>query len=109
MIRVLFAQLATPMALNPLGLVEIVDWTADALNRVDRPTFFENLEAGDAVQYFYEPFLERFDPELRKQLGVWYTPREIVRYMVERIDVVLRTRLGISDGFADPRVFVLDP
>ena len=32
--------------------------------------------------YFYEPFLQAFDPELRKQLGVWYTPAEVVRYMV---------------------------
>ena len=26
------------------------------------------------MPYFYEPFLESFDPGLRKQLGVWYTP-----------------------------------
>ena len=26
------------------------------------------------MPYFYEPFLEEFDPALRKQLGVWYTP-----------------------------------
>ena len=37
---------------------------------------------GAAVQYFYEPFLEAFDPELRKELGVWYTPREVVQYML---------------------------
>ena len=42
------------------------------------------------MQYFYEPFLEAFDPELRKQLGVWYTPPEIVKYMVARVDQVLR-------------------
>ena len=62
-----------------------------------------------AVQYFYEPFLEAFDPELRKQLGVWYTPPEIVRYMVARVDQVLREELEIADGLADPRVVVLDP
>ena len=48
------------------------------------------LRADHAVQYFYEPFLEAFDPELRKELGVWYTPPEIVTYMVERVDQVLR-------------------
>ena len=36
------------------------------------------------------PVLEAFDPELRKDLGVWYTPTEIVDYMVERVDRVLR-------------------
>ena len=50
-----------------------------------------------------------FDPGLRKQLGVWYTPPEIVQYMVERVDRVLREELSIRDGLADPRVFVLDP
>src|SRR5206468_9899904 len=56
-----------------------------------------------------EPFLQEFDPDLRKELGVWYTPREVVRYMVERIDQTLRSELGIQDGFADERVIVLDP
>jgi hypothetical protein len=31
-----------------------------------------------------------YDPVLRKRLGVWFTPLEIVRYMVSRIDYVLR-------------------
>ena len=61
------------------------------------------------MQYFYEPFLEAYDPELRKQLGVWYTPREVVRYMVARVDKVLREELAIADGLAAPNVYVLDP
>ena len=61
------------------------------------------------MQYFYEPFLEAFDPELRRDLGVWYTPPEVVTYMVERVDRVLRDELGIPDGLADDNVYVLDP
>ena len=61
------------------------------------------------MQYFYEPFLEAFDPELRKQLGVWYTPPEIVKYMVARVDQVLKSDFGRPDGLADPDVYVLDP
>jgi type I restriction-modification system DNA methylase subunit len=109
MINVLFAQIAQPLALEPLGLLEVLDWTADTLNRVQYDEFFQQLQHGDAVQYFYEPFLQEFDPDLRKKLGVWYTPREVVRYMVERIDQVLRSELGIRGGFADERVIVLDP
>jgi hypothetical protein len=108
MIKALFEQVATPTKLGPLGLVEVLDWTAAALNRVDRPAFFEKFLETHAVQYFYEPFLEAFDPELRKELGVWYTPPEIVEYQVERVDKVLREELNIVDGLADPRVFVLD-
>ena len=109
MIKALFEQVATPTKLGPLGLVEVLDWTAAALNRVDRAAFFEKFLETHAVQYFYEPFLEAFDPELRKQLGVWYTPPEIVQYQVARVDAALREELDIPDGLADPRVFVLDP
>ena len=61
------------------------------------------------VLYFYEPFLEAFDPELRKQLGVWYTPASVVRYMVARVDRALKDDLGIADGLAAENVYVLDP
>ncbi len=105
----LFQRIATPQYLKPLGLEEPLTWAADALNRVDRDAFFARFQETDAVRYFYEPFLKAFDPELRRQLGVWYTPREIVRYMVERVDRVLRTELGIADGLADESVWVLDP
>ncbi len=109
MIKALFEQVATPTKLGPLGLVEVLDWTGTALNRVDRPAFFSRFEEEHAVQYFYEPFLEAFDPELRKELGVWYTPQEIVQYMVARVDTVLREELEVEDGLADGRVYVLDP
>ncbi len=108
-IQALFHQAANPRKLEPLGLVEILDWAGDALNRVDREAFFTRFAADNAVQYFYEPFLEAFDPELRRELGVWYTPREVVRYQVARVDAALREELGVADGLADPNVVVLDP
>src|SRR5512132_3013786 len=74
MIRALFQQLAEPGRLRPVGLIEVLDWTEAALNRVDRSAFFARFQEAAAVEYFYEPFLEAFDPELRKQLGVRYPP-----------------------------------
>ncbi|MGH7056721.1 MAG: N-6 DNA methylase, partial [Acetobacteraceae bacterium] len=108
-IDALFQRIATPQYLKPLGLEEPLGWAGAALDRVDRSAFFARFEDADAVRYFYEPFLTAFDPVLRKQLGVWYTPREIVHYMVERVDRVLRDELGVADGLADPSVWVLDP
>ena len=108
-LRALFQQLSSPAQLQPLGLVELLDWTAAALDRVDRAAFFDRFDAGEAVPYFYEPFLEAFDPDLRKQLGVWYTPPEVVRYMVARVDMALKEDLGIADGLAAENVYVLDP
>ena len=108
-LRALFHQLSGPGRLRRLDLVEVLDWTAAALDRVDRPAFFSRFNEGEAVPYFYEPFLEAFDPDLRKQLGVWYTPAEVVRYMVARVDRALRDDLGIADGLAADNVYVLDP
>ena len=108
-LRALFQQISDPGRLRPLGLVETLDWTADALDRVDKSAFFDRFSQGEAVQYFYEPFLQEFDPQLRKQLGVWYTPNEVVRYMVARVDMALKEDLGIADGLAAENVYVLDP
>ena len=108
-LRALFQQISDPGRLQPLGLVEVLDWTAAALDRVDRTAFFSRFKEGEAVQYFYEPFLKAFDPKLRKQLGVWYTPIEVVRYMVARVDKALKEDLDIPDGIAADNVYVLDP
>ena len=108
-IRSLYEEIAKPSHLGPLGLIEVLDWAAGVLNRVERDEFFKRFADEHAVQYFYEPFLEAYDPELRKQLGVWYTPPEIVKYQVARVDTVLREELDLPDGLADPNVVVLDP
>lgn len=108
-LRALFEQVYRPGALDGLGIANVLDWAADVLRRVDGRAFFARFQEDHAVQYFYEPFLESFDPDLRKQLGVWYTPPEVVDYMVERVDQALRHELGIPLGLADERVHVLDP
>lgn len=116
-VRLLFEQLIAPSSLNPLHIEAVLEWTAAALNRMERGAFFAifgrtggaTSGATSAVQYFYEPFLDAFDPDLRRQLGVWYTPPEVVDYMTARVDAALRDELGIADGLADPHVTVLDP
>ena len=69
-LRKLFHEVADPGQLEELNLAEILDWTSNVLNRVDRASFFAKFEETHAVQYFYEPFLQAYDPDLRKQLGV---------------------------------------
>jgi type I restriction-modification system DNA methylase subunit len=109
MIRSLFERVANQSQLGRLGLIEVLDYSAEVLNRINRTTFFEKFEEEDAVLYFYEPFLEEFDKELRKEMGVWYTPKEIVKYIVEKVDKSLKEELGIKLGLADKNVYVLDP
>jgi predicted helicase len=62
----------------------------------------------DPILYFYEDFLQTFDPEARERYGVYYTPVEIVRYMASALDRVLRENLR-TQGLRDPAVTILDP
>jgi hypothetical protein len=109
MVSKLFEQISVPSIMRLLNVEEIMDWTDEALARVDRGQFFVRFEESKAVQYFYEPFLQHFDAVLRQQYGVWYTPPEVVEYMVERVDQLLVTEFSLDKGLADERVVVLDP
>jgi len=59
--------------------------------------------------YFYEDFLGTYDPNYRRNMGVYYTPVEVVHAQVRLIDDLLRNRLGKPLGFADRDVVTLDP
>ena len=63
----------------------------------------------DPWLYFYEDFLAVYDPKLRKDVGAYYTPVEVVRAQVRLIDDLLVNRLGKRLGFCDPGVVPLDP
>jgi hypothetical protein len=109
MVNILFEKIAVPSTLRRLGIEEIMEWTDEALARVDRTQFFARFEKDKAVQFFYEPFLEHFDAQLREEFGVWYTPSEVVDYMVDRVDQLLISDFGLAKGVADERVIILDP
>jgi hypothetical protein len=62
----------------------------------------------DPILYFYENFLQTFDPQARERFGVYYTPVEVVRYMVGALDRAVRDNLR-TQGLRDPSVTILDP
>lgn len=74
------------------------------------PKTLKMAEGGhDPWLYFYEFFLAKYDPKLRKEWGVYYTPVEVVRCQVALIDEILSTELGQTMGFVEPGVITLDP
>lgn len=89
------------------GLLTSLATVQRVLAVVDWPT----ISKGDpeAWLYFYEHFLQVYDPALRKQTGSYYTPPEVVDAMTRLVDVALRDHLGKHRGLADPSVTVLDP
>lgn len=82
----------------------------DVLERVVAAVVPERLaRKGDPWVYFYEDFLEAYDPKLRKDRGVYYTPVEVIRCQVKLGDELLRSRFGKDKGYADEGVVFLDP
>ena len=71
------------------------------------PALFTTVR--DPWLYFYEDFLAAYDPALRKDAGVYYTPTEVVRAQVRLVDDLLTGPLRRPLGFADPEVTTLDP
>jgi hypothetical protein len=97
-----------PALIRQSNLKQHLDAIGRLLVWVDRTEFVHKFDGG-AIEYFYEPFLAEFDATLRGKLGVWYTPRQVADFQVARADHYLRHDLGVTDGLADPSVYVLDP
>lgn len=64
---------------------------------------------GEPWLWFYEDFLQRYDPEARSRAGVYYTPISVVECQVRVVDALLRERFGQNLGFGAPSVVTLDP
>ncbi len=64
---------------------------------------------GEPWLWFYEDFLATYDPERRKQSGVYYTPTDVVALQVRLVDHVLREEFGRKLGYGDKDVVTLDP
>ena len=103
-------ELSMPFELleRAIGVVNAPDLLRDPqmplLPDVVRPT-----TDNDPWLYFYEDFLAAYDPKLRKNRGVYYTPVPVVKAQVRFASELLRDRFVKRDGFADSSVVVLDP
>ena len=80
----------------------------DTINGFDPVILAQKPGRGDPILYFYEDFLTTFDADAKQRYGVYYTPVEVVRYMVGALDRALKENLG-TQGLIDPAVTILDP
>lgn len=64
---------------------------------------------GDPWLYFYEDFLSIYDPKLRNNYGVYYTPVEVIGVQVRLVSQVLERKFSKSLSYADDGVVFLDP
>ena len=105
-----------------------IAWIVDDLTKAFRAVDVKRVmrlcntsgEHYDPLLHFYENFLAAYDPQTRRDNGVWYTPHSIVGFMVRSIDEILQRDFGIVDGLASKetiekdgrpyhRVQILDP
>lgn len=101
--------------LNRLGdddAREAIKVSADLLERViaaiDPAVFAKNV-GSDPWLYFYEDFLAAYDPKMRKDRGVYYTPVEVVQCQVCLVAELLAEHFGADFSFVDENVITLDP
>ena len=91
----------------------IVDDIAAILNAADINSildqYYRQGKGEDPIVHFYETFLNQYDPTTREKRGVYYTPEPVVKYIVNSVHHLLKTRFKLPDGLADPSVTVLDP
>jgi len=121
-LRKIFGQIVGP------ELDDRLVWVVDDLVELLREAKMDSVLKGfgkkggrsDPVVHFYETFLKEYDPELRELRGVYYTPDEVVSYIVRSVDWLLREKFGLRRGLADEskikinrkerhRVLILDP
>ncbi|KPH82148.1 type ISP restriction/modification enzyme [Bosea vaviloviae] len=102
-------------ALRLLSFDEVVaeigvgfDAMRDTINSFTPDILAVGADGRDPILYFYENFLETFDPDARERFGVYYTPIEVVRFMCGALDCALKERLA-PRGLRDEAVTILDP
>jgi hypothetical protein len=101
-------------ALEVLTDSQLSDDIGASLNLLQRviqavPTGTMSRGRRDPWLHFYEDFLAEYDPKLRKDVGAYYTPVEVVQAQVRLVDELLREKFHKRLGFADGDVATLDP
>ncbi|MGD9874872.1 MAG: type ISP restriction/modification enzyme [Kiritimatiellia bacterium] len=118
-LRNFFYQITGP-ALDDELFAPFVEDLVSVLGHTDMERVLKDFgvskKTRDPVFHFYETFLAEYDPKLREQRGVYYTPDPVVSYIVRSVDHILKSKFKCADGLADAskgadchRVLILDP
>jgi hypothetical protein len=106
-------RLLTEEELLPAPIIHLVDDLASLLNDTEMAPIRAEVAARglerDLVVYFYEQFLEQYDAGERVKRGVYYTPPELVGYLIRATEALLRRDFDLKRGLAEPSVILLDP
>lgn len=87
--------------LDELGLANLAEQLAEADIEEVLADFGGEGRRDDPVVHFYEDFLELYNPEKKIELGVYYTPQPVVRYIIRSVDELLKRDFALPMGIAD--------
>ncbi|OHA62924.1 MAG: hypothetical protein A2556_00625 [Candidatus Vogelbacteria bacterium RIFOXYD2_FULL_44_9] len=62
----------------------------------------------DPIIHFYEDFLKEYDVKKKMEMGVFYTPRPVVQFIVRAVDSILKNEFGLERGLADTTKISVD-
>jgi hypothetical protein len=81
-----------------------LQWLLDDITSLLGRTTVSRIRFGtnDPSIHFYEDFLDEYDRRIRAERGVYYTPDEVVSYIVRTTHTALQERFGLPLGLADP-------
>ena len=107
----LFHQVASPNLEENVTYIldDIANLLANVPTEMLRTAFVVQAHFEDPVIHFYETFLAEYDPQRRIDRGVYYTPPQVISYIVRSVDGLLKTELNKPDGLADDSALILDP
>ncbi len=86
---------------DELGVSDVVELLDDTNMDAVVRDFGDRNPLEDPVIHFFEGFLAAYDKKIKKERGVFYTPRPVVSFIVRSVDELLRTEFGLEDGLAD--------
>lgn len=102
-------------ALKILGIDEAREQIEVPVNVLERVIAAVDITAllqpgnEDPWLYFYEDFLAKYDPKMRKDRGVYYTPVPVIQTQVKLVAELLADHFDAEFSFVDPNVITLDP
>ncbi|WP_232728133.1 N-6 DNA methylase [Helicobacter pylori] len=104
--------------LKKLDEIKEIQWLLNEIlsliNHVDMDSILKDLnDDKDPYLHFYETFLSAYDPKLRESKGVYYTPDSVVKFIINALDSLLKTRfkdapLGLKSALDNENIKLLD-
>ncbi len=104
--------------LRKLDEIKEIQWLLNeilnSINHVDMDSILKDLnDDKDPYLHFYETFLSAYDPKLRENKGVYYTPDSVVKFIINALDSLLKTHfkdapLGLKSALDNENIKLLD-